>query len=277
MNTVEAQPFFHGLQQLAKAEEADDGDQEADALDEFRIAKSQAHVAGDAVHADRGKGKAEHHRDDGLERRGAAHADEAGKGQEINGEILRRTEFQGKAGHPTGEQGDHDNAEQRACTGGHEGQGQRVRGFTFLGQWIAVEGRGHRRRFAGDVEQDRRRRAAKQRTPVHAGEQDDGGNRIHGEGQGQEQRYPVGRAQAGEHTDQNAQHHPTCHQHQVIERKCNVEAMHQVGKIFQGLSSSDFVSRGSSECPAGLQAALSGAAPGTRNRKSGKTRRPCRC
>ena len=236
MDAVKAQSFFHGLQEFADAEKANDGNQEADALDEFRITESQAHVAGNAVHADGGKGKAEHHRDDGLERRGAAHADEAGEGQQINGEVFGRAEFQGKLRHPAGEQGDHDDAEQRAGAGGHEGQRQRVRGLAFLRQRIAVKGGRHRRRLAGDVKEDRGRRAAEQRAPVHAGEQDDRRHRIHGEGQRQQQRDAVRRAQAGQHADQNAQHHAASHQQQVIKRKCNVESMHQIGEIFQGSS-----------------------------------------
>ena len=64
---------------FADAEQADDRDEEADSGEQFVEAEGQPQVAGIAVHADGSEGKAESDRYDGLERRGAAETDEAGR------------------------------------------------------------------------------------------------------------------------------------------------------------------------------------------------------
>ena len=57
MNAVKAQTFLHRLQQFANAEQADDGNQEADPFDQFGESKGQPHIARNAIHADGGEGK----------------------------------------------------------------------------------------------------------------------------------------------------------------------------------------------------------------------------
>ena len=61
----------------------------------------QAQAARDRVHADCREREAEHHRDDGLERGRAAEADEAGEGQEIDGEIFRRARTAARTARPS--------------------------------------------------------------------------------------------------------------------------------------------------------------------------------
>ncbi len=81
-------------QQLADAEQAHDRDHEIDALHQFIDTHGEPNAAGDGVDPDRGKGKADRERDQGLDRRVAAHADEACKGKEVHREIFRRPERQ---------------------------------------------------------------------------------------------------------------------------------------------------------------------------------------
>ena len=66
--------------------------------------------------------------------------------------------------------------------------------------------------FARDVEEDRSDRAAEQRPPVDAGEHHDGRGRIHGEGERQQDRDPVGTPQARQHADEDAEHEAHHHQ-----------------------------------------------------------------
>ncbi|MEY9625874.1 hypothetical protein ABIA27_000909 [Sinorhizobium fredii] len=163
-----------------------------------------------------GEREAEHHRDERLEGGLRTHRDEAGKGEEIDGEIFGRGEFQSEIRNPAGKQRDHHHAGERPEAGRHEGKGQRPARLAGLGHRIAVEGGGDGGRFARDVEEDRGRRAAEQRPPIHAGEQDDRRDRIHREGQRQEQGHPVRRAEAGQHADQDAERHAYHHQQDMV-------------------------------------------------------------
>ena len=59
---LKRQPLLHGQQDLADAEQADHGDQEVEAVEQFGEAEGQPQLAGDGVEADRGERKADHHR-----------------------------------------------------------------------------------------------------------------------------------------------------------------------------------------------------------------------
>ena len=144
MDAIKTQTFLHGLQQFTKTEQPDDGNQKADAFDQFGKAEGQAYVTGNAVHADGGKSKAEHHRDERLEWRAAAHTDKAGESQQKYGEVFRRTELQGKLSDPAGQHGNHHDTKQRAGTCRHEGQGQGVCGVSLTRHWVTVKSGGDR-------------------------------------------------------------------------------------------------------------------------------------
>ena len=72
---------------------------------------------------------------------------------------------------------------------------------------VAVDGGDRRGRFAGEVDEDRRRRAAVLRAVVDAGEHDERGDRREGEGDRQQHRDRRGRADAGQHADEGAEQH----------------------------------------------------------------------
>ena len=90
------------------AEQADDRDQEVEALQQLGQAERHAQLAGDRVEADRREREAQHHRRDGLDRRLAAHADEAAEGQELDREELGRAELEREPRHQRREERDHD-------------------------------------------------------------------------------------------------------------------------------------------------------------------------
>ncbi|MGY3421558.1 hypothetical protein ACVWZW_002033 [Bradyrhizobium sp. F1.13.4] len=92
--------LFDGHEQLADAEQAHHRDDEVDALDQLVDTHREAHAAGDGVDADSRDRKADRQRDDGLDRRRPAHADEAGEGQEIDRKIFRRPEGECDLRHP---------------------------------------------------------------------------------------------------------------------------------------------------------------------------------
>ncbi len=96
----EAQALFHGQQDLADAEQADDGDQEVEAAEQVSVKpKVKRNWPVTLIEADGAEREADHHRGDGLERRFLAHADEAAEGEEVDREVLRRPESQREARH----------------------------------------------------------------------------------------------------------------------------------------------------------------------------------
>ena len=116
--SFEGKAFFHGHENLANTEQADHGDQEIEALEQFRVAEGHAQLAGDGVHADGGEGEAQHHGRDGLGRRLLAHAHEAGEGEQLHGEEFRRPEFEREPGQQRRREGDQQHGEHGAHEAG---------------------------------------------------------------------------------------------------------------------------------------------------------------
>ena len=125
-------PLLHGEHELADAEQADDRDEEADAGEKLVEAIGQAQTARNGIHANSREGKAKAHGDDGLEWRRGAKADEAGEGQEVDGEIFRRAEPECEVRDPARQNRDQDHPDQRAEAGRQERERQRLRGLSLL-------------------------------------------------------------------------------------------------------------------------------------------------
>ena len=201
---AQRQALFHGEQDFADAEQADDGDQEVDAAQQLRRTEGHAQLAGHGVHADAGEQQAERHRNHRLVLGLAAEPDKGAEGEQIDREEFRRPEFQRKRRDHRRQEGDQHHRDQRADERRGERRGQRFRRPALLRHRIAVEGGRHRPRLAGDVEQDRGDGAAEQRAPVDAGQHHDRRSRIHRECQRQQDRHAVRPAEARQHADENA-------------------------------------------------------------------------
>ena len=198
--------------------------------------EGQPQLAGDAVEADRGERKADHHGGQRLERRLLAHADEAAEGEEIDAELLRRPELQREFGDQRRHQRDHDHGEQRADERRREGGGERLAGAALLRHRMAVEGGRDRPWLAGNIEQYRGDGAAEQRAPVDAREHDDRRGRRHGKSQRQQDGDAVGAAQPGQHADQDAEHDADDHHHEVERLDRDRKAVEEIGELFHVLA-----------------------------------------
>ena len=196
------------------------------------VAEGHAQRAGHLVEADRAEREAQAHGGQHLEGRALAHADEAGKRQEEDGEELRRPELQRELGDQRRQEGDQDHGHQGADEGGGEGGRQRLVGPALLGHGVAVEGGGHRPGLARDIEQDGGDGATEQRSPVDAGEHDDGRGRRHREGQGQEDGHAVGPTEAGQDANDDAQQDADHHQGQVVPGQRDLEAANERRNVF---------------------------------------------
>ena len=154
------------------------------------------------------------------------------KARKKTAKILRRPELQREARHQRRQRGDHDDGEQRADERGGEGRGERLAGPALLRHRIAVERRGDRPGFAGDVEQDRGDGAAEQRAPVDAGQHDDRRGRRHAEGQRQQDRHAVGPPSPGSTPMITPSTMPTHHQQRCCTVQHDGEAVEQVADVF---------------------------------------------
>ena len=237
---LEVQAFLDRHQNLADAEQADDGDQEVEAGEQRLGAEGEPQAAGDLVGADTGKGETEHHRRNHLERRLPAHADEGAEGQKIDGEVFRRAEIKREIGDDRRQESEHDGREQGADEGRRQRGGERLAGAALLRQRVPVEGGRHRPRFAWDVEQDRADAAAEQRPPVDRRQHDDGGGLVHREGQRQQDGDAVGAADAGQEAEQHAEQDADHHVAHIHGREQHLEAVQQrKERVQQGLPSPD--------------------------------------
>jgi hypothetical protein len=166
-------------------------------------------------------------------------------------------ELQRDLGQQGGEEGDQHDREEGPDERGAERGGERLTAVPLAGHRIAVEGGRHRPRLARDVEQDRRDRSAEERAPVEAGEQDDRGGGIHGERQREQDRDPVGAAQARQHADDGAERDAEHREPEVGGLQRHREAEEQVLPAHRSVAEP------------GLERAPWASAPGTTSRTRG--------
>ena len=216
MRAGEFQAALHRGKDLADAEKADHGHEEIEADQQLLLPEGHPKRAGHLVQADRTQREAEAHGGQHLEGRASAHSYKAGERKKVDREELRRTELQRELGDQRRQEGDQDHGHQGADEGGREGCGERLIGSTLLGKWMPIEGSRHRPGLARDIEENGGDRPAEQRSPVDAGEHDDGRGRRHREGEGQQNCHPVGPAEARQNTDDDAEQDADHHQGQVI-------------------------------------------------------------
>jgi hypothetical protein len=150
----------------------------------------------------------------------------------LHREEFRRPELERKARQQRRGEGDQQHREDRADERRGEGRRQRLRRAPLLRHRVAVERGGHAPWLAGDVEQDRRDRAAEQRAPVDAAQHDDRRRRVHREREWQQDRHAVGATEARQHADQHAERDPDQHEAEVGQRHRHAEALHQTLQLF---------------------------------------------
>ena len=134
---------------------------------------------------------------DRLDRRRAAHPDEAREGEEIDREIFRPARMQAPPAPPRTPANVIRTTPTSAPNAAEPNAGPARSSAAVARHRIAVEGGRDRRRLARNVEQNGGDRAAEQRAPIHAREQDDRGDRLHAEGQRQHSETPFGAPSPG--------------------------------------------------------------------------------
>ena len=195
---------FEIADDLRESEHAHGDVGEADAVGELREIEGHAAGAGFEIGADHRQQQAEHDHGDRLEHRALRQHDRKDQTEHHEREVFGRPEQQCEAGQRRTERrhqhGRHATGEERA----DRRDRQRGARASLPRHLVAVERGDHGRRFARDVDQDRRGRSAVLRAVIDAGEHDQGAHGRQPEGDRQQHRDGRDGADARQHAHERA-------------------------------------------------------------------------
>ena len=214
---------------LGDAEDADGDGDEVEAGVELEEAEGEARRAGVDVLADHAEEQAEHDHRQRLEDRAVGEGDRGDEAEDDQREVLGRPEVERGPGEGRGGEGEDEGRDGAREEGAERGGGEGGPGLALLRHLVAVDGGDGGGGFAGEVDEDRRRRAAVLRAVVDAGEHDERGDRRQGEGDRQQHRDRRGRPDAGKDADEGAEQHADEAVEQVDRRERRLEAEPEVG------------------------------------------------
>ena len=220
-------PVLDQQHQFGKAVKPDHDGHQRDAFGEIGNSEREARLAGDRFLADGPQHQSDRHRQQRGGQRAARnprHHDQAARGER---EKFRRPEQDRDLGEQGRKHHDADHGERAADEGADGDDGQRRAGAAFLGELIAVDRGDDGGGLAGDVEQDRRGRAAIHRAVEDAGHHDQARGRVEREGQRQDQRDAGDRAEAGQHADRGPCERADEGRQQIGRRRRNAQSIQQ--------------------------------------------------
>ena len=217
---------------LRETEQAHGDDHESDAVGELRQTEGKTEQAGIRVRADEAEQQAEDDHGDGLDQRSPCQHDGCDQAQNHQRKILCRTEMECNLGQGRSKQGQHQCADRAGEKRTQRGDCERRTRASLSRHRITVETSDDRRRFAGKIDQNCRRRAAVLRAVVDARQHDQGrdrGQRIscrqeHGDGRD--------RADAGKHAYERAEQYPDEAVQDILQRQGDTETKLQIGEQF---------------------------------------------
>ena len=173
-----------------------------------------------------------HHHGDGLAQRAARQHDRADQAEHHQREVVGRAELERDLGERRREKRDHQRREAAGDERADRGDAERGAGAAAARHLVAVERGDDRGGLAGNVDQDRRGRAAVLRAVIDAGEHDHGGCRLEIEGERQQHRDRRHRADAGQHADQRAEEAADEAIDEVLPGDRDAEAEREIGEGF---------------------------------------------
>ncbi len=179
------------------------------------------------IDADRPQEHAEQRHGRRAELRAPGEVRDQRESQEQDGEDLGRAEAQRGAGQRRRQQGDAQHAQGPRDERSEGGDAQRGARAPRARHLVAVQARDDGGGFAGDVGEDRRRRAAVHGTVVDARQHDDRGRRRHGVGDGEQQRHGGHRADSRQHADERSHEDADEARHEVRRGEADRESEDQ--------------------------------------------------
>ena len=220
--------MIDAVHELGNAEQAERQRDQFDAVIEFGHAEGVALRAGLEIGADRAEKQAEHRHGYALDRRAARQRRSRQQAEQHERADFGRTELQRRP-HQQRRQEDHlGDAPGRADERGDHREAERDAAAALLGHREAVEA-GHRvRRVTWQIEQDRADRAAVLRAIHDAGQHQDGADRLHPEGERQQDRDSGERTHARQHADHVADQHADEAPPQIMRLQRDAEAVPEV-------------------------------------------------
>ena len=191
------------LEHLGDGEQADEHGEELEAALHLALQELRDHavfiVDGELVH--HGYQHAQHTDPQAAEHLAPGQGGDDGEGEEDDEELLHGRELDGPAGQDGGEEGQHHQGDHAAHEGGGDADFQGAFSLAPQGHWVSVEGRTHRRRGAGNVDEDGGDQAAGDAAHIEAQQQIEG--HLHGVGVGQGEEH--GHGHGGRHTGDGAE------------------------------------------------------------------------
>src|SRR5215218_10142254 len=215
---------------LGDAEDAHGEHGKVDSVGQERKTEGHALLAGLEIGADRGQQHADQDHGDGLQDRAARQHNRKDQTHDHEREVLRRAEDQRQASE-RGAQRRNDEGRHGAGEERPDGRdAERHAGAALTGHLVAVERGDHGGGLAGNVDQDRRGRAAILGTVVDAGQHDQGAGRIEPEGDRQQHGDGGDGTDAGQHADERTDETAQEGEPEVDRGQGDAEAEAQVGK-----------------------------------------------
>ena len=170
-----------------------------------RNIEREARLAGDGIEADAGEKHAEQRHQHRFVHRSVRQVNQRGQTEQHERGIFRRAEVKTKFRQRRRQKCHAEERDRAADKGAKGGDAERRTGATLARHRVAVETGDDRRSFAGNIDQDRRRRAAVLRAVGNAEQHDQISQRRRVQRQRQKQRDGAGRTETGKHADQGAQ------------------------------------------------------------------------
>ncbi len=189
---------------LGDAEEPDHDGEELDPRGQVHRPEREAVAAVDDVDADRRGEEPERDREHAFHRRAGDHVERAHEAEHHQPEVLRRAEADRDRRERRREEGQQHEARGAGDERPERRDAERRAGASLARELVAVERGHHRGRLAGDVHQDRGRRAAVHRAVEDRREHRQPGDRRERERHRQQQRERRERADPRQHADQRA-------------------------------------------------------------------------
>ena len=217
---------------LADREHADRDDDEVDTGEEFHLPEGEARGGAEEVGAHARDPQADERREQRLDDRSAGEQHDQREAKRHQPEVLGRAEREREPGERRRDQHQPEHADRAGDERGDRGDAERGAGAAPARHLVAVEAGHDRGGFAGNVEQDRRRRAAVLGAVVDAREHDHRRRGRHLEREREQHRDRRRRPEPGHDADDGPEQHADEAPQQVRGRERDREPLGETGEDF---------------------------------------------
>ena len=220
--------IFQITDDFGEAENAHRQHGEIDAVRQILDAERHALLTCFKVGADSGEHEAQKDHADRLQDRATRQHDCEHEAHDHQREIFRGAKQLRELGQRLAEGGNEERCNSAREKRAHRRNAERHAGAALLGHLVTIEHSHDRRRLAGDIDENGRRRSTVLRAVINASEHDQGARRIEAEGDRQQHRDGRDRTNARQHADERADHTADKTKENIVQRQCNAETKREI-------------------------------------------------